>query len=172
MENKNENDKLIMLLSKEPDLNNWLKAVFSENTKSFYEVISSSEENQDKAKGSLIVWNGETSKEEDKNQITTLDDLVSKMSKADAIRSFIEESRDCKRLKKRYQGLLNNQNLLNQVVLEQGTVEWCLDRISNCVEDKKLEFSEEKLGEVKNSLESWNTGLEKEKKIGINLLNK
>ena len=124
------NDSLIKLLSKEPDLNNWLKAIFAKN--------------------------------EENKEITTLADLVSKMSKPKAIKNFINNSKNSERLKKIYKPLLENDDLLNNVPLNKDTVERCMREIRSSVDSGSLTFDKNKFEEVKTSLESWNVDLKDE----------
>lgn len=151
------NDELIGFLSQDPELNNWLKAIFAKNEDGLNKV-KLDEDNKNLAKTNSILLNKE---------ITTLDDLVSKMSKLAAIKNFINNNKNFERLKKIYRALLGNDNLLNGVKLDKDTVEWCISEISSNVKSGSLIFNEEKFAKIKASLESWNVGLKDNEKIKI-----
>ncbi|MBQ9492024.1 MAG: hypothetical protein IJU86_04570 [Firmicutes bacterium] len=97
---------LIKLLGQEPELNQWIKDVFTLDEK---DVV-----NEDAKNCSLI------------GKIDSMAALASE--KATAIKSFIEQSKDNVRLKKMYGTLLgeNQTELLSSVKLDNKTVAWAV----------------------------------------------
>ena len=149
-EHQCSNEVLIELLSKEQDLNNWLRSIFATSKGKLATIKFNEEENKNLAKTNSILLN---------KKITTLDNLAEIMSKPAAIKNFINNSKDSERSKKIYKPLLDNDDLLNNVPLNKDTVEWCMNEIRSNVDSDSLTFDKKNFEKVKTSLESWNVDL-------------
>ena len=161
------NDELVKFLLQEPDLNKWLKGIFSGSQTAFNSIYNDkNDENKDKAKENLIIANKD--KMDDKVQkVKILDELIQKMSKANAIKSFIEKSKDSNRLKKIYRKLPDED--LNKMALPEDIVEWCLDGLSCVIPGDGLMFNKEQMNNIKSLLEYWG-GNSKEKEAFLQKL--
>ena len=113
LKDMDEVEKLIIELSQENDLNNWILGI---NTK------SEEDRNQNA---------GDKNAKDNYLKIESFDDF--KNMKKNSIVSFIENSKNANELKKKYKILLKekNKNRLDEVILDINTVNWMLQNVQD-----------------------------------------